>query len=38
MKFAGNSRTLSTFANSQDIISVFYDGTTYWASLTKGYA
>jgi hypothetical protein len=38
MKFAGNSRTLSTAANSIDIISVFYNGSTYFASLTKGYA
>jgi hypothetical protein len=38
MKFAGNSKTLSTAASSIDIISVFYDGTTYYASLTKGYA
>ena len=38
MKFAGNSRTLSTAAAATDIISVFYDGTNYWSSLTKGYA
>ena len=38
MKFAGGSKTLSTAANAIDIISVFYDGTTYYASLTKGYA
>ena len=38
MKFAGGSKTLSTAANAVDIISVFYDGTTYYASLTKGYA
>ena len=38
MKFAGNSRTLSTAAASVDIISVFYDGTTYYATLSKGYA
>jgi hypothetical protein len=37
-KFAGNSRTLSTAANSVDIVSVFYDGTSYYASLTTGYA
>lgn len=37
MKFAGNSKTLSTAANSIDIMGVFYDGTTYYASLTKGY-
>jgi hypothetical protein len=38
MKFAGGSKTLSTAAGSIDIISVFYDGTNYFASLTKGYA
>jgi hypothetical protein len=38
MKFAGASKTLSTAASAVDIISVFYDGTNYWASLTKGYA
>jgi len=38
MKFAGASKTLSTAAGSIDIIGVFYDGTTYYASLTKGYA
>jgi hypothetical protein len=37
MKFAGNVNTLSTAANSIDVMSVFYDGTTYYASLTKGY-
>lgn len=37
-KFAANSKTLSTAANSTDIISVFYDGTTYWAVLSKGFA
>ena len=38
MKFAGASKTLSTAASSVDIIGVLYDGTTYYASLTKGYA
>lgn len=38
MKFAGGSKTLSTAANSIDIMGVMYDGTTYYASLTKGYA
>jgi hypothetical protein len=37
MKFNGGIKTLSTAANSVDIISVFYDGTTYYASLTIGY-
>jgi hypothetical protein len=38
MKFAGASKTLSTAANAIDIISVFYDGSTYYATLSKGYA
>lgn len=38
MKFAGASKTLSTAANTTDIISVFYNGTTYYATLSKGYA
>lgn len=38
MKFAGGLKTLSTAANSIDVMSVFYDGTTYYASITKGYA
>jgi hypothetical protein len=37
MKFAGASKTLST-TDTTDIISVFYDGTNYWASLGKGFA
>lgn len=37
MKFASNVRTLSTDANVTDILGVFYDGTTYYASLTTGY-
>ena len=38
MLFSGGSKTLSTAPNSIDIISVFFDGTTYYASLTKSYA
>jgi hypothetical protein len=38
MKFASGFKTLSTAANATDIISVFYNGTTYYASLTQGYA
>ena len=37
MKFSGGSKTLSTAANSVDIITVFYDGTNYWASLGKDF-
>jgi hypothetical protein len=36
MKFAGGSKTLSV-TNTTDIISVFYDGTNYWASLSKDF-
>jgi hypothetical protein len=38
MYFAGGSNTLSTAGGAIDIISMFYDGTRYYASLTKGYA
>ena len=38
MKFAGAYKTLSTTAGAVDIMSVFYDGTNYWASLNIGYA
>jgi hypothetical protein len=38
MKFAGASKTLSTAANSIDILTVSYIGTTYYASLAKGFA
>ena len=36
-KFASGQKTLSTTANSIDIISVYYDGSTYYATLTTGY-
>ena len=38
MKFAGGSKTLSTAANAIDILTISYIGTTYYASLVKGYA
>jgi hypothetical protein len=38
MKFAGGSKTLSTAASSIDIIAVYYDGTNYYATLTKAFA
>jgi hypothetical protein len=38
LKYAGGSKTLSTTAGAIDVISVFYDGTNYLASLVKGYA
>jgi hypothetical protein len=37
MLFAGGIKTLSTAVGAVDIISVFYNGSTYYASLTKGY-
>jgi hypothetical protein len=37
MKFAGGSKTLSTTANAIDLVCVFYTGTQYLASLTRGY-
>ena len=38
MKFVGGSKTLSTAANSTDVICVFYSGVGYYASLTKNYS
>jgi hypothetical protein len=38
MKFAGGSKTLSTAANSIDVLTISYIETTYYASLVKGYA
>jgi hypothetical protein len=38
MKFAGGIKTLSTAANSIDVLSIFYDGTNYLASLSVGFA
>lgn len=37
-KFAGASKTLSTAAGAIDIISFLTDGTTVYATLSKGYA
>jgi hypothetical protein len=38
MKFAGGIKTLTGTAGCIDILSVYYDGTTYYASLNKGFA
>ena len=38
MKWAGGVKTLTGTANAVDIASVFYDGTTYYASLTNNYS
>jgi hypothetical protein len=37
-KWAGGTNTLSTGPADVDIISVIWDGTTYWASLTTDYS
>jgi hypothetical protein len=36
MKFSGGTKTLST-TSTTDIISIFYDGTNYWASLSTDF-
>ena len=38
MKFAGGIKTLTGTAGCIDILSIYYDGTNYFASLGKGYA
>lgn len=38
MRFANGSKVLSTTAGAIDIISVVFDGTNYYATLSKGYA
>ena len=38
MLFSGGGKTLSTAPNAVDVMTVFYDGTSYYASLTTGYA
>ena len=38
MKFAGGSKALSTDANAIDIITIFYDGTDYLASLSTNFS
>ena len=38
MKFAGGVKTLTGTAGCIDILSIYYDGTNYFASLGKGYA
>jgi hypothetical protein len=38
MKFAGGVKTLTGTAGCIDILSIYYDGTTYFASLGKGFA
>ena len=38
MKFAGGTKTLSTAANAIDVITIFYDGTDYLASLSTNFS
>lgn len=38
MKFAGGVKTLTATAGCIDILTVYYDGTNYFASLGKGFA
>ena len=38
MKFAGGVKTLSTGASKVDIMTVFYDGSNYWASLSTDFS
>lgn len=38
MKFAGGTKTLSTTANAIDVMTVFYDGTDYIASLSTNFS
>ena len=38
MLFAGGNKTLSTAGGAKDLVVLFYDGSTYYASLSKGYA
>ena len=37
IKWAGGQKTLSTAGGGIDVISVFFDGTTYFASLGRGF-
>jgi len=37
IKWAGGNKTLSTAANATDLITIFYDGSVYYASLSRGY-
>jgi hypothetical protein len=38
MKFANGSKALTGTAGSIDILTIYYDGTTYFASINKGFA
>jgi hypothetical protein len=38
MLFSEGFKTISTAANATDLLTAYYDGTNYYASLTSGYA
>jgi hypothetical protein len=38
MKFAGGDKSLTATADCIDILSIYYDGTNYFASLGNGFA
>lgn len=38
LKFKGGNKTLSTSANSIDMIKIYYDGTTYLCDLDLAYS
>lgn len=38
MKWASGTKTLTGTANAIDIITIYYDGTNYYASVAKGFA
>jgi hypothetical protein len=37
IKWAGGEKTLSTAGNSFDVVTIFFDGNFYYASLVKGF-
>jgi hypothetical protein len=37
-KFSGGYKSLTTSTSATDIISLFYDGTTYWGSISKDFS
>ena len=38
MKFAGGAKTLTPSANAIDVMSIFYTGSTYIASLSTNFS
>lgn len=37
-KFAAGFKTLSSAASATDVVTLFYDGSTYWGNLSRGFA